>query len=478
MSAIHEQAMNYVYQQVLQRLVGHFSRSERTALQLLIQKIVVAAGGIEQIGDYKVLVAHGGGEGSSYTLALLRAAQLTIAGRAPRTFQLRVATLRHAGMSAAALETLDRGYSALFFHDDPRVELLMVENQEVLPFNHLRPASSVGRDASRRNMLMIGHLTSGDIRATLCNDTYLALGDFYRRAASWNGGVHALASGDSARQQHQYLAWLKNTAQAAGVTIPPRRPLALSGLFARMDEWSAGYYQDVYGEHYVAADASSKESHRHLAYIGIADLLGDVDQASAPSLKEFLAYKPDAFGFHFSNPARANPLLMAHLCGLQAQCLRELDYEEGVEDFVQQATLFMRRKSIPENLITQAGTRDGRTLSATYAQELFGLDEGQLTCLLFSPFLQHGERLEGFLRQCHPGMLVALPELHKALQGKPVADVLQQWACDTSGLSIELLQHLYRKRPAAAQPDLAGAPRRSPPAMASQAARTCQLSGR
>ncbi len=26
MSAIHEQAMNYVYQQVLQRLQGHFSR--------------------------------------------------------------------------------------------------------------------------------------------------------------------------------------------------------------------------------------------------------------------------------------------------------------------------------------------------------------------------------------------------------------------------------------------------------------------
>ena len=57
MSAIHEQAMNYVYQQVQQRLVGYFTRAERTALQLLIQRIVVAAGGMEQVGDYKVLVA-------------------------------------------------------------------------------------------------------------------------------------------------------------------------------------------------------------------------------------------------------------------------------------------------------------------------------------------------------------------------------------------------------------------------------------
>ena len=51
MSAIHEQAMNYVYQQVQQRLVGYFTRAERTALQLLIQRIVVAAGGMEQVGE-------------------------------------------------------------------------------------------------------------------------------------------------------------------------------------------------------------------------------------------------------------------------------------------------------------------------------------------------------------------------------------------------------------------------------------------
>jgi alkylhydroperoxidase family enzyme len=130
MSTIHEQAMTYVYQQVLQRLIGHFAREERTALQLLVQRIVVAAGGMEQVGDYKVLVAHGGGKVSSYTLALLRAAQLTIAGRAPRTFHLRVATLRHAGMTESMLEDLNQGYGRLFLHDDPRVELLMVETRK------------------------------------------------------------------------------------------------------------------------------------------------------------------------------------------------------------------------------------------------------------------------------------------------------------------------------------------------------------
>jgi hypothetical protein len=132
---------------------------------------------------------------------------------------------------------------------------------------------------------------------------------------------------------------------------------------------------------------------------------------------------------------------------LQAQCLRELSYGQGVEAFVRQARDAMSRRHIPDTLIDALGGQDGRVLSTTYAQEFFGLDESQLTCLLFSPFIHHGERLEGYLRQCHPGMLVGLPELHKALQGKPAADMLQQWLIDTSGLPLPLLQNLYRKRP-------------------------------
>lgn len=447
MSAIHEQAMNYVYQQVQQRLVGYFTRAERTALQLLIQRIVVAAGGMEQVGDYKVLVAHGGGEVSSYTLALLRAAQLSIAGRAPKTFQLRVATLRHAGMTQDTLEAIHRGYSRLFFHDDDRVELLMVENEQVLPFNHQRPASSRGCEAHQRNMLMVGHLTSGDVRATLCNDAYLALGDFYQRVTAWNGGVHALVSGDSARKQSQLLAWLKKAARAKSVKTAKGKPTSLGGLFTRMDEWSGDFYRDLYGEHYVPKADVSPGGYRHLAYIGIADLLEGIDRANSPSLIDFMAYTPDPQGFHFSHPSFANPPLMAHLRGLQAECLRELHYEEGVEEFLGQARNYLRRRQVPEELVNQLLNHEERAVSSSHAQQFFGLDENQLVCLLFSPFIHHGERLEGYLRQCHPGMLVALPELHKVLQGKPAAEMLQQWVADASGLPLILLQHLYRKRP-------------------------------
>ena len=147
---------------------------------------------------------------------------------------------------------------------------------------------------------------------------------------------------------------------------------------------------------------------------------------------------------------------MAHLRGLQAQCLRDLDYEEGVEGFLQQAADYMRSRQMPDELLSQAASHEGRILSSTYAHQFFGLDETQLICMLFSPFVQHGERLEGYLRQCHPGMLVALPELHKVLQGKASSDMLQQWLIDASGLPMSLLQHLYRKRPLVSDGVLSG----------------------
>lgn len=69
MNNFHEQAMGFVYQQVLHRLLGCFSRPERIALQLLIQRLLVAAGGVERIGNYRVMVVHEGGKECAYTLA-------------------------------------------------------------------------------------------------------------------------------------------------------------------------------------------------------------------------------------------------------------------------------------------------------------------------------------------------------------------------------------------------------------------------
>ncbi|NQD78560.1 hypothetical protein HP547_29350, partial [Pseudomonas sp. CrR7] len=73
----------------------------------------------------------------------------------------------------------------------------------------------------------------------------------------------------------------------------------------------------------------------------------------------------------------------------------------------------------------------------------YGINQTQLVCLLFSPFARQGKNLERFLLCRHADMLVALPYLHRALQGKACPDAVKDWLVNTSGLSLRQLRVIY-----------------------------------
>lgn len=454
MTQIHDQAMNYVYQQVLQRLLSYFSRAERTALQLLIQRLAVAAGGMEYIGDYKVLAIQPGNRDSCYTLALLRAAQLTIASRSPTTFKLRLATLRLNDANPIALENIHRTYSALFVYDDPRVEVVMVDNREVVPFDHLAPISKAGRESNRMNLLMIGHRRAWDGPLDLWDDNYLATGEFYGQIARWNNGVDALISGDTLRQQKQFIEGLKRAAAKAGQPVPNYIESGFGGLFALLDTLGSDCYKAFYTEHGQVPwrPAEEFETCRRTTFISIQDMLVSNLEERWPILSEFLGFQADEPIARLSDNDYVSLSVSAHVQGLQASFMHGRSYESGVAQYLQRTLVMMRRKQLPERLCEQAmeafgdpaTLADQRVRSAVEAQRSLGLNEAQLVCLLFAPFVDKGAMLERFLRQCHPGMLVAMPELHRAMQGYPVADQITQWMIDVSGLPVSMLGKLYQ----------------------------------
>lgn len=460
MTHIHDQAMNYVYLQVLQRLLSFFSRAERTALQLMIQRLVVAAGGMERIGEYKVLAIQSGSRDSCYTLALLRAAQLSIAGRAPATFQLRVASLRLNGANPAALENIHRCYSALFLYDDPRVEVVMVDDREVLPFSHLTPISEAGRESSRLNLLLVGHRRNWNGPLDLWDYGYLASGEFIGQIARWNSGVDAFVSGDTPRQQKQFLDGLKRAAAKVRLHTPNHNETGYVQLFALLDELGNDCYRAFYPELDPVGwrPAEQFEACRRTTFIDIHDMLVSNLEERWPLLTEFLGFQPDELATHLSDNEYASPSMCAHIRGLQACFVQGRSYEAGVFEYLQRALVMMRRKQLPERLCEQAMEAlgnpalfsDQRALAATEAQKSLGLNEAQLVCLLFAPFVKQGAGLERFLRQCHPGMLVGMPDLHRAMQGNPVPEQVLQWMVDVSGLPVSVLGKLYRMGPVSA----------------------------
>lgn len=457
MTSIHDIAMNNVYQQVLQRLMSFFSRAERTALQLIIQRLIVSAGGMERIGEYKVMAIQTGSRDSCYTLAMLRAAQLSIAGRAPVTFQLRVACLRLNGASLTAQENIHRSFNALFLYDDPRAEVLMVDNREVLPFDAHTPISEAGRDANRLNLLMVGHrrVWSGPI--DIWDNTYLATGEFYGQVTRWKGGVDALICSDTSRQQKQFLAGLQRAANKVGIHLSPTPTPDFEHLFSALDDIGSDAYRAFYGElgQLPWRPEEQFEACRRATYVDIHDMLvGNLDERW-PLLTEFLGFQSDELSALLSDNPYVSPAIAAHVRGLQACFVHGRSYDSGVAEHLQRALIMMRRKHLPERLCEQvadsfshpARMAERRMIAAADAQKNLGLSEAQLVCLLFAPFVDRGAALEQFLRHCHPGMLVAMPELHRAMQGQSAPDQILQWMVDVSGLPVRLISKLYAMAP-------------------------------
>lgn len=453
MGAIHDQAMQYVYQQVLQRLLERLTQAQRASLQLLIQRLLVVAGGLECIQGLKVMVVHTGSQDSTHTLAFLRAAQLSLAARSPVTFNLRVATARHSDMPSVTLGNIERAYAALVVHDDPRVELLAVEDGQIRCFDARHGITRSQQQSDRHALLMAGHLTPGHPDLAIIHRQYLDLADLNRLGAAWSGGVDVLVSGEPGPRRKRFLAQGLRMLRDAG--LPRVRPVEAfpRALFEVVGAVRQDFQACEAGDETVGKAAEPRS--RVPRFIAIDDLVHDPFCGQGRLLTELLCFKHDEWSFGFAPTEPGNPLMRAHLRGLRSEFIDGGCYQGGLDECLGRIEDEMKRQHMPmamrEPLIEPwrqgSDLSEVRRLAGDFASQAWGINEAQLICLLFAPIVSEGRRLEDFLRRCHPGMLVALPYLHKALQGQPSSDPVLQWLTGTSGLPLTTLRALYRRSP-------------------------------
>lgn len=423
MSAIHEQAMHYIYQQVLERLLSHMSQAQRASVQLLIQRLLVAAGGPEYIGTFRLLVLQGNDRRSAHLLAILRAAQLSIALRAPVTFQLRVLVVNLPTAGNAALDNHERSFNALFMQDDPRVQLQMTEGCEVVPFNR-RPSASTERWALARNaMLMFGHGVDARPEALLGSRLHLELAGAVGVALQAQSRADVLITAVPARQRRRYLAWARRSLCQAGERGPHLLHQCLATLASGLGRLQgvAGSPLEPVGDpsRVVAEDAT-------LRVIAIDDLLPHLLEQEQLDLMLGCRLDPDQDAWPLA--AFIDPKALAQLHELRARCSEPMGHRQALR---------------------LAGTCafDGQREPASgHPGKAYGISQTQLICLLFSPFARQGKGLERFLQCRHPDMQVALPYLHRALQGKPCPDAVKDWLVNTSGLALVQLRAIYEGR--------------------------------
>lgn len=436
MSELHQQAINYVYLQVLQKLQCHYSHRQRLALEQLIPRIVLAAGGPGRLSEHRIMIAHNGGRESAQAVAFLRAAQLSLTVRCGQTFLLRIVTCRQETLTEPTAGNVRRLYAALFVEDDPRVETLLADDHQVSPFNlaevGMEPLSAV----RRMNLLMAGQITGGDVRATVCHLDHQRYANALQRGLHWGGAVNALVRLDSPRQRHQYQLWSRQVARRAQSLGQQREvddPLLQSFCALR-----AGLGQG-------ARPPGTVKS------LALDDLMDEILDTPCMPLLEFLGFRLTDLGAVIGQADLAHPLLLAHIAGLRSEALTLLDYRDGIEHYLNLSSPLLRQRKLPQVLLRAAlagyATKATLTAHRKRANALlaarYGLGEKQLVCMLFAPFVDQGAGLARYLRHCHHTMPRALPYMHSALSGNSVPKPVEQWLTETSGLPLARLQALY-----------------------------------
>ncbi|CAA9403114.1 MAG: hypothetical protein AVDCRST_MAG66-1673 [uncultured Pseudonocardia sp.] len=440
-------------QHLYRRLTSYFTPTEQRGVGSLAARIVAAAGGPDGLPMHRIMVAYGGGKDSSYVVAFARAAQLALQLEHGRTFPLRVANMRHAGVTHAVMQNIHRVYSALQMMGDPRVELLTVDHTEIRPFRVDLPFPPRVREMNRVDVLMNGHMSGGDGRPTFCNSCNLSVADFYGRAAWWSGGVNAIMTGDSRREQAMYRNWIMRLADACGLDVAECRRRGFRGVLSAVQGIGDAYFRELFG------DDDEELSKRAVAtgdgavdpeFLSIYDLVSYRVDDHWDLIVGFLGFEFDDLAFSFTESDCANPGLMAHLRGLRAESVEGRTYEDGIAQYLQFADFLMRRKEMPTDLIrlalarydTADKVRERRRAAAEFAEQAFGLDEDALIAMVHSPFAGGGARLKTWLAARHPDRLPSLTALHAVLDGGP-GEQGEEWLQRVTGLDIARLRQLY-----------------------------------
>lgn len=439
-------------EEVFSQLLNYFPPDKLESVKRCNLKLLNTLPDQADINRNRVLVAYGGGKDSSYTLAFVRMMQLTLFMERGNTFQTRVATNRHAGMPVAVMENIDRVYSALELYPDPDVETLLIDGNEVNPFDLCRPLPRYLAERNRQDILMSGHLTRAHARPTFCNACNLSMVNSFGVAASYGDGVDVIITGDSPREQRAYTVWVSRLNRQ--LNNKPSHENGFKGFLDTMSKISRSYFEEIYGkkagDEINARQISSGKFVREPSFFSIYNDTGYSAGEHWELLTDYLQFKFDDLAFSFSESDCANPGLMAHLRGLKCERLYGRSYFEGIQEYAKFGIDLMEKKQFPPFLIDAMKQRynDREAIDRTrekitdFALLSFGITEEQLICMVYAPFTERGRNLELYISQEKPELIPHLEQIHRLLDGNDNirSSSLINHLYGSSGLTLEQLK--------------------------------------
>jgi hypothetical protein len=275
-------------------------------------------------------------------------------------------------------------------------------------------------------------------------------------AARHGRGVDVIITGDSSDEQRSYLRWVAVVGRRIGTSKPASRTSECVNFLGAVNRIAETYFTDIYGAAAeVDARAVTTDVSPGMRFFSIYD---DTEYASGEHwdlLTKFLGFIFDDIAFSFTESDCGNPALMAHMRGLKSEYIYRRSYAEGVLEYVDFALSLMRDKHFPDFLIkkmrdryeTPEGIDHMRELMVRYSEDAFGINDGQLLCLLYAPFGDKAAGLDRYLADMHPELAHRAGQIRSLLGGAddvPGAAKLSTALERLSGLELKYLRQLYR----------------------------------
>jgi hypothetical protein len=416
-------------------------------------RLLAVLDGPQPLSSRVVMIAYGGGKDSSYLTAFVRYMQLSIWQMLGETFQLRAVTNRHAAMSQAVMDNIDRAYRALGMLRDPMVSAVVVQGDSVWRFRRELPFPHAVARRNREDILMNGHKFHADARPTFCNACNISMLNAFGIGLAVDGGADVVITGDSKFERRAYYKWVSSLSRRLGLPKLDRQE-QFRGFLKAIDDVSHYYFGEVYAEQ-AGPDVDGRvfwNIPKDPAFFSIyEDTSYDVG-SHWNVVVDLLGFRFDELMFSFSESDCGNPSLMAHIRGLRAESLLAGSYHAGVREYADFGYWLMAKKDFPERLIEQMRARLAneaqidlfRKTITRFASDTYRLHDTQLACMIHSPFSDRGARLTRWLESCHPYLLPRDAEIRAMLGGAPAEPYLRNVLEDLSGLTLENMQRLHR----------------------------------
>lgn len=402
------------------------------------------------IEEMDVLVAYGGGKDSTWALAFVRYIQELVRQRSnDKTFTLHVVTYIHPGMVQSVIENIKSVYTSLELRTVKEIKRCFmagdgtpIDEEEILDGEHYQlPKKCV--EQSKREILLLGHLSRGLGRHTFCytcNLNMMMTIISYVLKQSGRNRIDFIVTGDSTFEKKIYRNWLtpllpQFDPNPKGIS-PHDFVAGICGLKKDFDDFInnrelQGYEQQPKLDEYPSPlEIFEYTDYHYTRHNKFMDKIGfELDQSS----------------FNFTESDCKYPAVMAYMANLRGEykihieSLRDLMHQKNFSHDMIEATV---KEFTP--VISDKKRED----IISFCRNTLDITEIQLRSMVASPFLNEAEKLDDFLLERKlplnkADIISYIQEPDKSTEKKYE---IEKFFDEYIGLSISDIQYIYKQK--------------------------------